>query len=81
MSIFTDGIFAVREMTRRIRENISCRAEYTLTHRDRVLFYRSTDGAAAEYEAEEERKTEVKRNEDISNYSGKDKRKSEGRHS
>ncbi len=43
-------------MTRRIRENIACRAEYRLTCGNKVLLYASTDRAAAEYDEKEEDK-------------------------
>lgn len=38
-------------MTRRVREDIACEAEYTLTYRNRVVFHVRTDKAAAEYNA------------------------------
>lgn len=56
------------KMTRRIRESVSCRAEYTLMCGDRIIFRTVTDKAAFEYETKEEE------NEDISNCSRKDKR-------
>lgn len=56
------------KMTRRIRESVSCRAEYTLLCGDRIVFRTVTDKAAFEYETKEEE------NEDISNRSGEDKR-------
>ncbi len=43
-------------MTRRIRENIACRAEYRLTCGNKVLLHASTDRAAAEYDEKEEDK-------------------------
>lgn len=51
------------EMTRRVRENVSSRAEYTLLYKDRVVFRIKTDQAAVEYETKEEEY------EDISNHS------------
>lgn len=56
------------KMTRQIRESVSCRAEYTLLCRDRVIFRTATDKAAFEYETKEEE------NENNSNRSRKDKR-------
>ena len=56
------------KMTRRIRESVSCRAEYTLLCGDRVVFRTVTDKAAFEYETKEDE------NENISNRSRKDKR-------
>ena len=56
------------KMSRRIRESVSCRAEYTLLCGDRIVFRTVTDKAAFEYETKEEE------NEDISNRSRKDKR-------
>ena len=56
------------KMTRRIRESVSCHAEYTLLCGDRIVFKTVTDKAAFEYETKEEE------NENISNRSRKDKR-------
>lgn len=41
------------KMTRKIREDIACRAEYTLTCGGRVLLHAVTDRAAAEYDVKE----------------------------
>lgn len=41
------------EMTRRIRENIVCKVEYTLTCGKQILLHVVTDEAAAEYEVKE----------------------------
>lgn len=56
------------KMTRKIRESVSCRAEYTLLCGDRIVFRTVTDKAAFEYETKEEE------NEDISDRSREDKR-------
>lgn len=40
-------------MTRKIRENIVCGVEYTLTCGNRILLHIVTDKAAAEYEVKE----------------------------
>lgn len=57
------------QMTRRVRENIACRAEYTVMYGRRVLLHTVTGQAASECDTKEEN------NEDNSNHSGKDKRK------
>lgn len=57
------------QMTRRVREDIACHAEYTLMHGNRVLLHTVTDSAAAEYDTKEEK------NENNSYHSRKDKRK------
>ena len=44
------------KMTRKIREDIACGAEYTLTHGNQVLLHVVTDKAAAEYDGKEENK-------------------------
>ena len=41
------------KMTRRVRENISCRAEYTLMRGKRILLHAVTDRAAAEFDTKE----------------------------
>ena len=57
------------KMSRRIREEIACRAEYILTRGERTLWREKTNCAAAEWETKEEG------HEDISNNSGKNQRK------
>ena len=57
------------QMTRRVREDIACRAEYTLMHGNRVPLHTVTDSAAAEYDTKEEK------NENNSYHSRKDKEK------
>lgn len=42
------------KMSRRIREDISCGAEYILTYEDRTLWREKTDRAAKEWEVEEQ---------------------------
>ena len=56
-------------MTRRVREDIACHAEYTLMHGNRVLLHTVTDSAAVEYDTKEEK------NENSSYHGRKDKRK------
>ena len=56
-------------MTRRIRENLACTAEYTLLYRGKTLLREVTDCAAYEYETKEEK------NEDRINHGRKDQRK------
>lgn len=57
------------QMTRRVREDIACHAEYTLMYGNRVLLHTVTNSAAAEYDTKEEK------NENNSYHSRKDKRK------
>ncbi|HJA07411.1 MAG TPA: tocopherol cyclase family protein [Candidatus Mediterraneibacter pullicola] len=57
------------EMTRRIRENVSHMAEYTLSYQGKTVFRVKTNHAAFEYEIKEEE------NEDISNHSGENQGK------
>lgn len=57
------------QMTRRVREDIACHAEYTLMHGNRVLLHTVTDSAAVEYDTKEEK------NENSSYHGRKDKRK------
>lgn len=56
-------------MTRRIRENLACTAEYTLLYRGKTVLQEVTDCAAYEYETKEEK------NEDRINHGRKDQRK------
>ena len=50
------------KMTRRVREEIACRAEYRLTYEDRIVWKEKTNCAAAEWEVEEHASGKGERN-------------------